>query len=118
MLRPVTVDDSRAEAGPGSSVWVLRVAGGAALIAAVRMARWNGPRSQGLPASDLFVALIGALVLGAVIAIGYGLRRRRSAWAAGLPAGVGATVDGAAAVVIAGLAGSAYLFATLDFPKD
>lgn len=98
--------------------WAFRVAGGVALFAAVRAARWNGPRSPGLPASDVFVLLIGALVLGAIVATSFGLRCRRAARTAGLPAGVGATVDGAAALVIAGVVGAIYLFATLDFPMD
>lgn len=99
-------------------LWALRVAGGVVLFVAVRAARWNGPRSPGLPASDLFVLLIGALVLGAIVATSFGLRRRRASKTAELPVGVGATIDGASSLVIAGVVGAIYLFATLDFPMN
>jgi hypothetical protein len=66
----------------------------------------------------VFVFVIGALVLGTIVALSLGLRRWRTARTSERPAGVGAAIDGAASLVMAGVVGSVYLFATLDFPMD
>ena len=93
--------------------------GGLGLAAAVRTARWEGPRSPGAPASELFVIGVGIVVLAAIIAAAYGLRRSQPALRSGVsPRGTGAAVDGAVALLIAAVAGAVWLVATLDFPMD
>lgn len=100
-------------------LWALRLVGGVGLAAAVRTARWEGPRSPGAPASELFVFLVGGVVLGLIVAASYRLRRnQQSRGPDAVSRGAKASLDGAIALLVASVAGAVWLIATLDISVD